>query len=107
MQEIYESVGQNVLSLRSEREWTQQELADRIGLSRASVANIETGRQRLLLHQVYDMAAALGCSVFQLMGEDEAKASTVAERLRQKNHDLTQELLECRAKLKQAARALA
>lgn len=37
---------------------TQQQLADKIGLSRGSVANIETGRQQMLLHQLRDIARA-------------------------------------------------
>jgi DNA-binding XRE family transcriptional regulator len=38
---------------------TQQELADRLGYARASIANIETGRQRVLLTDVFDFAKAL------------------------------------------------
>ena len=38
---------------------TQQELADRVKLSRGSVANIETGRQQLLLHQYVDFMRVL------------------------------------------------
>lgn len=38
--------------------WTQQDLAKRVGLSRGSVANIELGRQRILLHDVERFAVA-------------------------------------------------
>ena len=38
---------------------TQEVLAQRIGISRASLANIETGRQSVLVHQLYALAAAL------------------------------------------------
>jgi transcriptional regulator with XRE-family HTH domain len=38
---------------------TQEALAQRIGISRASLANIETGRQSVLVHQLYALAAAL------------------------------------------------
>ena len=38
---------------------TQAELSVRIGLSRASVANIESGRQAVLLHQFLALASAL------------------------------------------------
>ncbi len=38
---------------------TQAELASRAGMSRASIANIEKGRQNVLLHHVYLLAHAL------------------------------------------------
>jgi transcriptional regulator with XRE-family HTH domain len=38
---------------------TQEKLAQRVGISRASLANIETGRQSVLVHQLYALAAAL------------------------------------------------
>ncbi len=38
---------------------TQEALARRVGISRASLANIETGRQSVLVHQLYALAAAL------------------------------------------------
>ena len=38
---------------------TQEALAQRVGISRASLANIETGRQSVLVHQLYPLAAAL------------------------------------------------
>ena len=31
-----------------------------VGLTRTSITNIEKGRQKVLLHQVYDIARALG-----------------------------------------------
>jgi putative transcriptional regulator len=37
--------GRNVRVLREERDWTQGDLADRIGLSRPSIANMEAGKQ--------------------------------------------------------------
>jgi len=41
---------------------TQEALAGRVGLSRASIANIERGRQNVLLHHACDIALALGLS---------------------------------------------
>lgn len=38
---------------------TQAELATAVAFSRASIANIEAGRQKLPLHQVYRLLAAL------------------------------------------------
>ena len=41
---------------------TQSALATTVGMSRASVANIEGGRQGVLLHQLYRFADALHLS---------------------------------------------
>lgn len=56
---IYSTLGRAVAARRDELNLTQQVLADKIGLSRASVANIERGHQKILLHQVYAMVRAL------------------------------------------------
>jgi len=57
---IYGILGRAVATRRDELELTQQALADKIGMSRASVANIEGGRQKVMLHQVYALVRALG-----------------------------------------------
>lgn len=41
---------------------TQANLAARVGMSRASIANIEAGRQSVLLHHACNIATALGLS---------------------------------------------
>src|SRR5690349_11139285 len=59
---IYKRVGQAISRLRQKRrprKMSQQELATTVGVSRASIANIEQGRHRIQLHVLYDIAAAL------------------------------------------------
>lgn len=56
----YVSFGRAVAIRRENLGWTQAALASRVGLSRASIANIERGRQGVLLLHVYDLAEALG-----------------------------------------------
>ncbi len=51
--------GKAVAQRREELGLTQANLAGLVGMSRASIANIEKGRQNVLLHHVYDLAAAL------------------------------------------------
>ncbi len=46
--------------LRAERSWSQQDLADRLGVSRQSVNAIETGR--------YDPSLPLAFSIAELFG---------------------------------------
>lgn len=56
---IYREVGAAVASRRKVLGLTQSQLADRLNTSRASVANIEVGRQKIMLHQVYALAECL------------------------------------------------
>lgn len=58
---IYKNVGQAISRLRKKRKpkMSQQLLAAAVGVSRASIANIEQGRHRIQLHVLYDIAAAL------------------------------------------------
>lgn len=56
---IYRAFGQAVATRRKGLNLTQATLAARVGISRASIANIESGRQNVLLHHVYALAAAL------------------------------------------------
>ena len=57
--EIYGRLGILVRQHRKRLDMNQQTLGRAIGLSRASVANIETGRQHIPLHHLYRLAAAL------------------------------------------------
>lgn len=56
---IYAGLGQAVATRRKMMKLTQAQVAKAIGISRASIANIESGRQKVLLHQVYGLVKAL------------------------------------------------
>lgn len=58
--EIYRDFGRKLAVLRNEAKLTQAELARKIGVSRASLANIERGEQRVYLHQLLSVFSALG-----------------------------------------------
>ena len=57
--EIYRIVGAAVAARRKKLRLKQAEVAEQIGLTRASLANIESGRQKIMLHQIYKLATAL------------------------------------------------
>lgn len=65
----YIKLGNRINSLRVVKGMTQDELAKKMKLQRTSIANIEAGRQRMLLHQVFDAANALGVACFRLLQE--------------------------------------
>ena len=58
----YMAFGEAVALRREQLKMTQAALALQVGLSRASIANIERGRQNVLLHHACNIAAALGLS---------------------------------------------
>jgi len=64
---LYLHLGENIRGVRQRRKWTQARLANEASLSRASVASIEMGRQQVLLHTVYQLAAALGTDIHELL----------------------------------------
>jgi transcriptional regulator with XRE-family HTH domain len=57
--EVYRIVGAKLAARRKKLRLKQAEVADSIGLTRASLANIERGRQKLMLHHIYKLATAL------------------------------------------------
>lgn len=65
--QIYETFGANLRAQRDHAGYTQQSFADRSGFSRTSISNIETGRQRILLHHIYDFASILDVPVQSLL----------------------------------------
>lgn len=57
---IYGRIGEIIRARRDKLDkMTQETLARRVGMSRASLANIETGRQSILVHQLYALAKEL------------------------------------------------
>ena len=57
--ELYRRLGQTVAKRRRELRLTQSDIAEKLGLSRASLANLENGRQRIMVHQLFALVNAL------------------------------------------------
>ena len=64
---IYVLLGEKVFEKRRQLGLNQKDLADRVGLTRTSITNIEKGIQRIQLHTVYQIAHALGISTNELL----------------------------------------
>jgi transcriptional regulator with XRE-family HTH domain len=56
---IYVHIGSIIRSRRKALRLTQEMLASRMSISRGGLANIETGRQNILVHQLYEFASQL------------------------------------------------
>ncbi len=66
---LYKAVGQRIRRIREERQLKQAELAELVSLTRTSITNIEQGRQKILLHTLYDIAIALTVKPSDLLPE--------------------------------------
>lgn len=64
---MYKQIGAVIKARRKTLGLKQEGLAGRLGISRGSLANIETGRQSILVHQLYKYAAKLDLSPFDLL----------------------------------------
>ena len=58
--------------LRAEREWSQQDLAERLGVSRQSVNAIETGRYDPSLPLAFRIADVFALPIEDIFQKDEA-----------------------------------
>lgn len=65
--ELYAAVGFRITRIRKARGLTQEFLARAVGLTRSSIANTETGRQRIPLHVLLAIAQALGVDMIDLL----------------------------------------
>jgi transcriptional regulator with XRE-family HTH domain len=95
---IYQTFGRAVAERRTGR-MTQLELARAIGISRASLANIERGEQRVYLHHVLALADVLGSDLLDLLPRRQfqplpkAKVSVSGDRLNRAQERRVKELV--------------
>lgn len=83
MEYFYEELGRRIRDAREAAGLTQEDLAQRVALSRASVANIERGNQRVALHQFVELAQALGVEPVRLLPHPEGRAAWIGRVVRQ------------------------
>lgn len=60
LENFYPIFGRRLAAVRKAKGLTQVQVAEAVKMSRASVANVEAGKQRVFLDQVYDLASAVG-----------------------------------------------
>lgn len=67
IESIYQQIGHRIRIERTKRSLSQEYIAEKAGLSRASIVNIERGRQKIMLHSLYAVANSLGIPVTHLL----------------------------------------
>ena len=68
MQDIQKRIGQTIRALRLKRQWTQDVFADRSGLNRAHVGEIERGECNVTIQTLKIVADTLGVKIRDLIG---------------------------------------
>lgn len=64
---LYEAAGEHIARSRGAAGLSQARLALKVGVTRASIVNIEKGRQRAPLHLLWQIARALGVEPSRLL----------------------------------------
>ena len=73
---FYKQTGKRIQGCRIRKDLTQEDLGQRLAppVKRASIANVESGKQRLLLHTFVQIAEILGCEMRELLPADAGRA---------------------------------
>lgn len=73
---LYQKLGRKIRDARQRSELSQQRLADRLTVSRASIVNIEAGRQHPPLHLLWQIAEQLKTDLHLLIPRREELTGT-------------------------------
>ena len=65
----YKKFGDLVRAEREKKQLSQKQLSEKLGFSRVSLANIESGRQRVMLLEAIELANLLEFSLYDLQME--------------------------------------
>lgn len=71
------SVGSQIQTVRMSAGLTQEEAAERVGVTRVTVGYIEQGRRAPSLKRLFDLAQAYDVEVYQFFWSDESPNSAV------------------------------
>jgi transcriptional regulator with XRE-family HTH domain len=62
-QETRKRIGQRIMALRTMKEWSQAQLAEKAGLQRTHISRIEAGKYAVTLETIQAIAEALDMTV--------------------------------------------
>lgn len=65
--DVYAKLATKVRKLRNERQWSQEELADRSGLHRTYISHIENGKREISVETLCKIAKGFDISPSELM----------------------------------------
>ncbi|WP_422106802.1 helix-turn-helix domain-containing protein [Winogradskyella sp.] len=73
MGETKEIIGRNLKAIRERMGFSQDSLADALGIARSNIANFESGRRMIPLVHIPKLAALLGIKPNDLLVKDESQ----------------------------------
>lgn len=73
LSKFYLALGNNIKKFRSKRDYSQDDLARFLGMTRTSVVNIEKGRQRPPIHVLFEIAGFLNVAIGDLFPVNDEK----------------------------------
>lgn len=74
---FYDDLGRRMKLLRERADYTQEQVAKKVGIPRSTYANMERGRQRTPADIVWRLSIVLGVSVTDLLPEPVGRTLTV------------------------------
>src|SRR6266511_3625149 len=72
---FYEKVGDLLRARREDADLTQEQLGQRVGLTRTSISNFESGRQRIQIDKLYEIAEVLKLQPGELLPRQATRLS--------------------------------
>lgn len=103
---LYADLGGRIREAREARGITQHDLAVAVGLTRGSVANLESGRQRVQVHTLIAAAQALGLDAADLLSQATEGARPLAPVLPAQSSRLRRRLEDTRAQIDAVLKSL-
>lgn len=100
---IYLDFGRRLKAARKSNKVTQNDLAERVGLSRTSITNIERGRQQVSLHVFLSLSKAVGIEPVRLL-PDMGLLAPVDQKLKDEVKKQTQDNVEATAVMRSIAK---
>ncbi len=89
--EALQLLGEQIRLGRRAQRWTQAGLAERVGVSRATVAKAENGDPRVAIGTVFELAALTGATLFH---PDQERLSMDLDRTRARSALLPKRIVE-------------
>lgn len=83
---LYREIGQRIRKRRLEMKLTQQQFAERVGISMSFYGHIERGTRKLSVDTLYRIVQGLDCSADEILGtqrENPDEKPSVTELLKQ------------------------
>lgn len=63
------SIGETIKDMRQRKEWTQRELAERVGIGQSMIAQIERGTKTVTMPLGKQIAEVFGCTLDDLFND--------------------------------------